>query len=454
MGIGKQDKKINKITVKGVIEKYDYTIDFTSGSSDLKAVYVENGHGKTNLLKLLDYLTSENQSKFRRIFTIPFKEVCIETTVGKITCFKESKKSCKICTKKSDELDDLSLNITFSELEEEFDIDEDLSENSKDTYKKYLFIVNSIESIVGDVKFLGINRLNDIRSSVTLDRGVRPLIHEEISLDNSDYILQKALENLSNALIRRVQRASAFSNGRRGSYAQIVTSLLDDDDQGTQNKIAAKEAMEEKISKIKNNMELFRKYDVISFNEFSSIADKIKKTQKDDERLKDVAKILIPYFDSLEERIQVMLPTVTLLDNFINTVNKMFSGVEIKYNIRHIRSNFDFVHKIGNNKVNNFSNIISPGSLSSGEQHLLLLFAQVIMSSTRGDTLLLIDEPEISLGIPWQKVLVKYIKEFSKDSSLQIIMATHSPILLYDYADEDVIMSDRICVDQKEMNLW
>ena len=49
---------------------------------------------------------------------------------------------------------------------------------------------------------------------------------------------------------------------------------------------------------------------------------------------------------------------------------------------------------------------------------------------------------------------MKYIKEFSKDSSLQIIMATHSPILLYDYADEDVIMSDRICVDQKEMNLW
>lgn len=454
MGIGKQDKKINKITVKGIIEKYDYTIDFTSGSSDLKAVYAENGHGKTNLLKLLDYLTSENQSKFRRIFTTPFKEVYIETTEGKVTCFKKSKKSCKICTKNSDGLVDISHNITFSELEEDFDFDEDLSENSKDTYKKYLSIVNSIESIVGDVKFLGIDRLNDIRSSVTLGRSIRPSMHGEISLDRSDYILQKALENLSNALIRRVQRASAFSNGRRGSYAQIVTSLLDDDDQGTQNKIAAKEAMEEKISKIKNNMELFRKYDVISFNEFSSIADKIKKTQKDDERLKDVAKILIPYFDSLEERIQVMLPTVTLLDNFINTLNKMFSGVEIKYNIRHIRSNFDFFHKIGNNKVNNFSNIISPGSLSSGEQHLLLLFAQVIMSSTRGDTLLLIDEPEISLGIPWQKVLVKYIKEFSKDSSLQIIMATHSPILLYDYADEDVIMSDRIRVDQKEKKLW
>mgnify|MGYP001006937940 CR=1 FL=1 len=86
----KQNININKITAKGIIEKYDYTINFTKTSNKLKAIYAENGRGKTNLLRSLDYLTSKDQDEFKNIFYLPFKEIHIETTEGKVSCYKES----------------------------------------------------------------------------------------------------------------------------------------------------------------------------------------------------------------------------------------------------------------------------------------------------------------------------------------------------------------------------
>ena len=46
-------RKIDKISAKGIIGLYDYDINFTDGNPGLKAIYSENGCGKTNLLRAL-----------------------------------------------------------------------------------------------------------------------------------------------------------------------------------------------------------------------------------------------------------------------------------------------------------------------------------------------------------------------------------------------------------------
>ena len=86
---------------------------------------------------------------------------------------------------------------------------------------------------------------------------------------------------------------------------------------------------------------------------------------------------------------------------------------------------------------------VDPSMLSSGEKHIIFLLAKVIISATRGDSLLIIDEPEISLGIQWQRLFVKYVQECAYESNLQIVMATHSPLILEDYNDIDVSVSKR-----------
>lgn len=65
-------------------------------------------------------------------------------------------------------------------------------------------------------------------------------------------------------------------------------------------------------------------------------------------------------------------------------------------------------------------------SISSGEVNDFSLFFQLIFNTSKS-SIILIDEPEISLHISWQETLLDYFKEISKLNNCQIIVATHSP---------------------------
>ena len=67
--------------------------------------------------------------------------------------------------------------------------------------------------------------------------------------------------------------------------------------------------------------------------------------------------------------------------------------------------------------------------LSSGEQEILVLFYKLIFESDVN--LLLIDEPEISLHIAWQKELMENLKSIvNLKKNIQVIIATHSPQII------------------------
>ncbi|WP_232830222.1 AAA family ATPase [Lewinella sp. IMCC34191] len=68
-------------------------------------------------------------------------------------------------------------------------------------------------------------------------------------------------------------------------------------------------------------------------------------------------------------------------------------------------------------------------SLSSGEQHLIVLYYQLLFK-TKQHSLVLIDEPEISLHISWQKNVISDLKEIIEINPMSIIIATHSPAII------------------------
>jgi len=70
--------------------------------------------------------------------------------------------------------------------------------------------------------------------------------------------------------------------------------------------------------------------------------------------------------------------------------------------------------------------------LSSGEQHLLVLYYDMIFRLPEG-TLVLVDEPEISLHVSWQKRFVSEMKKIMKVNGMKAIIATHSPTLIGRY---------------------
>lgn len=72
--------------------------------------------------------------------------------------------------------------------------------------------------------------------------------------------------------------------------------------------------------------------------------------------------------------------------------------------------------------------------LSSGEKHEIILFFELIFSVEQSITIL-IDEPELSLHVAWQKNfindLLNIINQLNK--KINIIIATHSPYIINKY---------------------
>ena len=73
-------------------------------------------------------------------------------------------------------------------------------------------------------------------------------------------------------------------------------------------------------------------------------------------------------------------------------------------------------------------------ALSSGEQHILVLFYELLFLAPEG-TLVLIDEPEISMHILWQKEMVEDIVRIAAIAKLDVVMATHSPYIAGERSD-------------------
>ena len=70
---------------------------------------------------------------------------------------------------------------------------------------------------------------------------------------------------------------------------------------------------------------------------------------------------------------------------------------------------------------------LSPYQLSAGEKQVLVILLTVLIQDEK-PCILLMDEPEISLHIEWQKKLINLIRDINP--KVQIILATHSPAVI------------------------
>ncbi len=72
--------------------------------------------------------------------------------------------------------------------------------------------------------------------------------------------------------------------------------------------------------------------------------------------------------------------------------------------------------------------------LSSGEQHELVLLYDLLFT-VKSDSLILIDEPELSLHVAWQRHILQDLNEIAALSDFRMLLATHSPTIIGDRWD-------------------
>jgi ABC-type lipoprotein export system ATPase subunit len=87
---------------------------------------------------------------------------------------------------------------------------------------------------------------------------------------------------------------------------------------------------------------------------------------------------------------------------------------------------FDFVTSVGFQTAKGGGNIIELNGLSSGEKQLIAMFSYLLLSGEK-NYILIVDEPELSLSVPWQKTLLPDI--LSTGNCQHIFAVTHSPFI-------------------------
>ena len=145
--------------------------------------------------------------------------------------------------------------------------------------------------------------------------------------------------------------------------------------------------------------------------------------------------ILDIYHKALQTIVEVQRESFAAIKRFLDSVN---SFLENKYLIIDISDDKNsssglktMVKFQGDDTGYSFQSI-----LSSGEQQIITMLYVATQMNDR--EFVLIDEPEISLHVDWQRSL---IKEMEKQlGQKQLIVCTHSPVIGADYEDEIIIL--------------
>lgn len=151
------------------------------------------------------------------------------------------------------------------------------------------------------------------------------------------------------------------------------------------------------------------------------------------------------YTDEIYQELADFIKRIKSDHSFVKSKSKIIFGVSFDVNtptdeIKKIASVYRYFKELSNLKVfkNMTLNLYKKGKMysfdesSSGEKHILYSYTN-IFNSINKNSIVLIDEPEISLHPNWQIKYISFLKKvFSEYSSCHFIIASHSHYMVSD----------------------
>lgn len=197
---------------------------------------------------------------------------------------------------------------------------------------------------------------------------------------------------------------------------------------------------------------LFRKLDTSSFGAESMVDEEFytklrSKVESfkfyESKNLEGVAvRILEVYRKSLSNRANVQESSFQGIRRYLQAVNEFLEGKSL-----YIRQQNPELPKSALQIKFDDGSYSGLRALSSGERQIItMIYAASQMSAQK---IVLIDEPEISLHIDWQRLLLKKMSEQLQDR--QVIACTHSPVIGANY--EDQMMELKLVPTQKVIQI-
>jgi len=129
-----------------------------------------------------------------------------------------------------------------------------------------------------------------------------------------------------------------------------------------------------------------------------------------------VRRILSVFLDDWDQRLKPLMPVNEKLQTLRDILDSKLAPSGKRTAIS-ARGGLEFYSATGRRLL--------VSRLSSGEQHLVALFTLLLFAAKPG-SLVLIDEPEISLHAAWKHAFLSDISRVADINNLQVVLATHS----------------------------
>lgn len=411
---------LNSLSIEGLYGTFNYELGFADKSS-LMVLTGLNGYGKTTILKILSSLSRKNGLYY--LYEIPFKTIKVffdndtKLVVSKVKTKGESV---------GDEITDALLNTRFSfykgkKLLVRYEINNDKyissdyynsiskskREKSTDGYSSFKWYYPSYsdeDKLEKLIMNLSVFNTTLISSQRLFNEDKKGIPHRAINDVNEKMSLL-----LSEAYLKYMERAQELDGH------QIDELLSDDTPQLTEEEYKRKSLLLEMLAKELVSYNLLPQFFLRSYNPQKPLISSV-------------------YINTLEKKIE------------------KYDDIRIKLRLfLELLNNKDFVNKrFGFSRREGLRVLLKTGGvlndltkLSSGEQNEIFLLFKFIFE-VPDKSVLLIDEPELSLHVAWQLQFINDIRKIAKARDIQIVIATHSPEIVSESMD--------CCIDLTEMS--
>lgn len=450
---------IARIGLVRLFGRYSYDLPREGESfTDLNILYGENGLGKTTLLTLVFHLLSPSRTRSHRtsLSGIPFQSLSVTLNDGtRITAGKDEqlltgpvKFGIYGRTRQAEwtffpnspttvRLEDLPESVSVAALPKEIraDVQQALAERS---YFEELAKIEVTAYMLTSDRILLADTLEPIERERRPPRpaeSARARLAEIVAEQRIGAVTQ-ALSSASSWLQRKfVERSYGAAESASKVYESVIARIATTPyktseglSKTQQNQL--REEMTTRIQSLNKQSREFATFGLAQFGISPSVLDTMRSATGN--KLHLIERVLRPHIDELEARLTSIEPFYSLVSGFVSNVNKFFRDKSIGYSLRHGLRIFSTEQK---------PNEIVPSQLSSGEQQLILIFCNVL---TARDTpsIFIIDEPEISLNILWQRMLVTSLQELSSGSQTQFLFASHSMEILAKHRNRVVALEE------------
>ena len=424
-------KTVARVVVEKLFGHYTYNLQPSKGTlhsvSRLALLYGDNGSGKTTIAQLMFHLLSPGDERGHRTFlgTTRFKRFSVHFGDGtsisaerpgarlqgpyRIVSRKRNRKKLEVHVKTQEDGSVISGGVDEAQLVRLF------KSLSIPPFTVYFLSDNRVlqsDAFEPDdhadwAHPQGVtlrSRLGDPTEQVLVPSRTRSLSVEP-SIERAESWMRRHTLNASTAgeastsaiytdILKRIARTVEIKKSKQRNLKSLLKALL---------------SLAER-SKSSVELELTSP---VPFQELQKIISGASRTQSS-----LLASVLEPYVDSIQARLNALERLQRLLITFRSAINAFYKLKSVRLSVREGIQVYDQ----SNDRLN-------PELLSSGEKQLLLLLCNILVSTDR-PSLFIIDEPELSLNVKWQRELVDALLDLVQDSQVQFIMATHSIELL------------------------